>query len=149
MKNLLYIVALLVSFNTYAECLLETSQDDELSSELANKGWNFEKYDELCQKLKRANAGIQIDQVAFITQYQTTVSTSIKIYPIEIKKKYNQRILSQRGFNAIAGNPARTSVIQKELKYINANFGLNSLITEGGLPDMLNNIDKIRKIIKP
>lgn len=49
MKNLLYIMALLVSCNTYAECLLETNQDEELSIELQKKGWNFEKYDELCQ----------------------------------------------------------------------------------------------------
>lgn len=149
MKNLLYIVVLLVSCNASAECLLVTSQDDELSNELVKKGWDFENYDELCQTLKRANAGIQIDQVAFITQYQTSVATSIKIYPIELDKKYNQRILSQRGFSAIAGNPARTTTMQKELKYINANFGLNSLITEGDLPIMLNNIDKIRKITKP
>lgn len=100
-------------------------------------------------KLKRANAGIQIDQVAIITQYQTSVATSIKIFPIELEKKYNQRILSQRGFTAIAGNPSRATSIQKELKYINANFGLNSLITEDVLPEMLNNIDKIRKITKP
>lgn len=59
MKNLLYIMALLVSCNTYAECLLETNQDEELSLELEKKGWNFQKYDELCQKLKAANANIK------------------------------------------------------------------------------------------
>ncbi|HAV4199009.1 hypothetical protein NVT87_12355 [Acinetobacter radioresistens] len=149
MKNLLYIMALLVSCNTYAECLLETNQDEELSIELQKKGWNFEKYDELCQKLKAANAGIQISQVGMITQYQTTVSTSIFLYPLELQKKYNQRFLSERGFYAIASNPITTTEMQKGLKHINANYALNSLITDGGLPEMLNNIDKIRKVLKP
>ncbi|EXC32657.1 hypothetical protein J520_1486 [Acinetobacter sp. 869535] len=39
--------------------------------------------------------------------------------------------------------------MQKGLKHINANYALNSLITDGGLPEMLNNIDKIRKVLKP
>ncbi len=37
-------------------------------------------------KLKAANAGIQISQVGMITQYQTTVSTSIFLYPLELQK---------------------------------------------------------------
>lgn len=41
MKNLLYIMALLVSCNTYAECLLETNQDEELSLELEKKDGTF------------------------------------------------------------------------------------------------------------
>lgn len=149
MKKILYIMALLVSFNTYAECLIETNQDNELRNEVAKNGWNFEKYDELCQKLKNANAGVQISQVAMITQYQTTVATSAHLYPLELEKKYNQRFLSQRSFHAMATNPVRTSEMQKELIVLNANYALNSLITEGGLSEMLSNIDQIRKSLKP
>lgn len=149
MKKILCALAVLVSCNTYAECQIDSSQDDELSFELKAKGWNFEKYDELCQKLKKANAGVQLEQVPMITEYQTTVATTVKIYPLELEKKYNQRFLSQRGFNAIAANPVRTSAMQKELKHLNANYALNSLITDGGLPEMLKNLETIRKAIKP
>ncbi|WP_336149023.1 hypothetical protein [Acinetobacter radioresistens] len=68
---------------------------------------------------------------------------------LELQKKYNQRFLSERGFYAIASNPITTTEMQKGLKHINANYALNSLITDGGLPEMLNNIDKIRKVLKP
>jgi len=43
----------------------------------------------------------------------------------------------------------KATEMQKGLKHINANYALNSLITDGGLPEMLNNIDKIRKVLKP
>lgn len=149
MKNILYIMALLVSFNTYAECLMQTSKDDALSNEVQKYGWNFENYDELCQKLKKANAGVQLSQFAMITQYQTTVSTTAHLYPLELEKKYNQRFLTQRSFHAMTAHPERTTEMQKKLILMNANYTLNGLITEGGLPAMLSEIDKIRKTLKP
>ncbi len=138
MKKLLYISALVFCSNTYAECQIMTSSDTELTQAIRlNKGLDLKYYSELCAKLKTANASIAINQETLMTEKQLTVSTGLRLYPIEYEQKYKYQFLTRHVYNLISSNYERTSKSEIALKYASANTALDNLVEDKHSLDLL------------
>lgn len=149
MKKLATLLLFAMSSTVYANCVITSSKDYSLTDLIEKEGWNFDNYAEVCQELKRHNLGAKISQVAYISNSQTTVSTSIRLYPLEIDKKYNKIILTASGKTSMLLNPERTTEMMNKLKYQDANDTLSVLTTDKELwKDVLDQIAFIRKYIK-
>ena len=84
-----------------------------------------------------------------ITTSATTVSTSVKVYPLEIKNKYDQMILTSSGVASMVSSSDRTTETLDRLKYQDANDALNELTTKSGAwPEIIQQVNFIRKHIK-
>ena len=150
MKKLLYISALIFCSNTYAECHLNTTEDYELRAIVKKEGWDFKNFNELCTKLNNANVSVAINQVSQFSDTQVSVSTEVRLYPIELSKKYKYKFLTQYSYMALNNSKIRTSKSEEKLMYEGANFALNGLIANTGLLDnLLKDIARIRELVKP
>ena len=134
---------------SYANCEITTNKDSDLTNLIRDKGWNFDNYKEVCQELKRHNLGVKFTQIAYISKHQTTVSTSIRLYPLDIYMKYNEIILTSSGKASILSNPERTTTMVNLLRYEDANGLLNTLTTnKEQWKEILDEIAFIRKHIR-
>ena len=151
MKKLLYISALVLFSNTYAECQIMTSSDTELTQAIRlNKGLDLKYYSELCAKLKTANASIAINQETLMTEKQLTVSTGLRLYPIEYEQKYKYQFLTRHVYNLISSNYERTSKSEIALKYASANTALDNLIEDKySLDLLLDDLAILRNRLQP
>ena len=150
MKKILYISALIFCSNTYAECQLSTAEDYELRTIVKKEGWDFENFNELCTKLKKANATVAINQASQYSDTQVSVSTELRLYPNELAEKYKYKFLTQYSYTVISYSNVRTSKSEEQVMYDGANFALNSLITTKGLLDsQLKDLTRIRELVKP
>ena len=64
-----------------------------------------------------------------ISEYQTTVSSVIRLYPIDIYNKYNKAVIgtnTSRG--SVTYHQVRSSEAVKELKYIDAKHIVTSFV---------------------
>ena len=149
MKFLLCIALFMLSVQSFANCSITSTKDDRLQNIInENKGWNFDNYDVLCAKLKKAKAGLQINQVTMISEYQTSVATAVKAYSLDIEKKYGAKLLTISGYVGIASNPKRTTNVEDELRYVNANYVLNELVNTKEIDSILNDLNKMSAILK-
>lgn len=151
MKKLLYISVLIFCSNTYAECQIMTSSDSELTQSIRlNKGLDLKNYPELCAKLKKANASVGINQETLMTEKQLTVSTGLRLYPIEYEQKYKYQFLTRHVYNLISSNYERTSKSVTDLKYASANRALDSLTEDKySLDLLLDDLAILRSRLKP
>lgn len=149
MKKFVAMLLLLISSGSYANCMISSVEDDDLLKILSNNGWYFENYNNVCQELKKHNLGVMIKQTGYISKYQSTVSTSVHVYPLEIKKKYNEIIPTALGPVSISVNPEQTDLTIQKLKYKDVNTILNDLLSDQAYwQKTLDQVTFIRKHIK-
>lgn len=150
MKKLIPLLLLLLSSTVHANCTLYVFHNYDLGALVKkNNGWNFSNYNEVCKKLQTHNLAVHITQIDIITTSATTVSTSVKIYPLEIKNKYDQMLLTSAGSTSIVSSAIRTTETLDRLKYENANDALNQLTAKADIwPEIINQVAFIRKYIK-
>src|SRR5690606_35503529 len=114
-----------------------------------NNGWSFPNFNEVCRNLQNYNLAVHITQMEIISTSATTVSTSLKVYPLEIKNKYNQMLLTSSGTASMISNTNRTTETLDRLKYQDANDALNELTTKSeAWPEIIKQVTFIRKYIK-
>ncbi len=149
MKKIVALLLLLMSSSGYANCMISSVEDDELLNLLSKHGWSFENYEQVCQELKKHNLGVIFKQTGYISNYQSTVSTSIHVYPLEIKKKYNEVVPTALGAVSISVNPDKTKETIQKLRYKDANTILNDILTDQNYwQKTLDQVAFIRKHIK-
>lgn len=150
MKRLLYFSVLIFCSHTYAECQIMTSSDNELKQSIRLKGLDLKNYPELCAKLQKANASVGINQETLITEKQLTVSTGLRLYPIEYEQKYKYQFLTRHVYNLITSNYEKTSESMTALKYASANRALDDLTEDTySLDLLLDDLAILRSRLKP
>ncbi|WP_151716858.1 hypothetical protein [Acinetobacter sp. TUM15071] len=136
----------------YANCTIVSFQDYTLQHVInENNGWGLEreKYDQICAMLKEKNLGLHITQTDMISRSASVVATTVKVYPIEIQKKYGRYILSASGYSSIDTNIERTSEVLDHLKYDSVNNALNRIGIDGKVwKEVLDQVDFVRKHVK-
>ena len=150
MKNLIALLLLLLSSTVHANCTLYVFYNHDLGALVKkNNGWNFPNFNEVCRNLQNYNLAVHITQMEIISTSATTVSTSLKVYPLEIKNKYDQMLLTSSGTASMVSNTNRTTETLDRLKYQDANDALNELTTKSeAWPEIIKQVTFIRKYIK-
>ena len=80
---------------------------------------------------------IAINQETLMTEKQLTVSTGLRLYPIEYEQKYKYQFLTRHVYNLISSNYERTSKSEIALKYASANTALDNLVEDKHSLDLL------------
>ena len=131
MKFFYALLFLIVATPVYANCSINAGiDDDNLTKMIVNQGWSLSNYGKICNELKRHNLGIHINQIGYISDYQTTVVTNLRVYPREIQEKYKQVITVETNKMSLLSSPERTSAKLSDLKYKDANNLLNTLLDD-------------------
>ena len=148
MKKIIALIILATSSITYADCVIKGSHNSRLGEMIQKDGWYFENFNELCEELKQHDLGVHITQMEFISDAQTTVTTSVRMYPQEIYSKYGRRVLSDFGHTSMSIHPEKTTLRMEKLKYEDANNALNGVMSNKVTwNEMLDQMAYIRKYI--
>ena len=124
MKKLL-LLSLLSAVGTSAfaasNCSITFSSDDQLTAIIKENSFDFENYDAVCQRLKNANASVNLRPYSVINERQTTAVVIASVTDI------NLPILSNRYSSSMWSSPERTSNKEKELLMLAVNDALSGI----------------------
>lgn len=150
MKFFYALFFLITATSVHANCVINASiDDDELAYMIKNEGWELSDYNKICNELKRHNLGIHINQTGYISKYQSTVATTLKVYPREIQEKYQQLVTVEATRTSLLLNEEKTSAKLRDLKYKDANNLLSILLDDITIWNgTLSQIASLREIIK-
>lgn len=147
MKILLLIISLLAASTSYAECFIHSNSSSNFHKLLDERGWDLRNYKKICQKLQNSNIGLDINGITQISSYQTTVTTQVRAYALELAKN-KQFFPSNTVRVSITSNPERTTNMETNLIYRDAMSAVDKLGETDSLDTMINEINQLRRIIK-
>ncbi|NUF12171.1 hypothetical protein, partial [Acinetobacter oleivorans] len=104
-------------------------------------------YNLLCQKLKNSNIGLDIDGITQISSYQTTATTQVRAYALELAEK-KQFFPSNTVSMSITSHPERTTNTEMNIIYRDTMNAVNKLVEDDTLDVMINEVNQLRRIIK-
>lgn len=146
MKALLLIFSLFITSASYAECIIYSNSSDTFHKILQERGWDLRNYNQICQKLKNSNIGLDINGITQISSYQTTVTTQVRAYALELAK--NKKFFPSNTVRvSITSNPERTTNMETNLIYRDAMSAVDKLGETDSLDTMINEINQLRKMI--
>lgn len=132
---------------TFANCAINHGGNTKVMDLIKDRGFNFQSYEKLCNRLAANDAGLMIGGVSQISPYQTTVAITITMYPKG--DKYEGTTIES--VNWIRYSEQRTSQTEKEELYDLAMYALDQLTTpsnEEKLKKMLIEVSDMRKATK-
>ncbi|MDC4965274.1 hypothetical protein V8P95_15190 [Acinetobacter baumannii] len=147
MKILFLIISLFSASTTYAECIINSNSNNRLHKLLQERGWDLNNYNLLCQKLKKSNIGLDIDGITQISSYQTTATTQVRAYALELAEK-KQFFPSNTVSMSITSHPERTTNTEMNIIYRDAMNAVNKLVEDDTLDVMINEVNQLRRIVK-
>jgi len=152
MKKILLALLLTSASLTHAECTFETYVGQDFLDIQAKLGkyWNFPSFNKLCEKLKKHNLGVGISHTSYISSEETIASSTIRLYPHDIYKKYNLVVMMPHVVTSLTTHPERSTPIEQAAINHDGNNALEKLANsdEDFWNKNLQVINQLRKNMK-
>lgn len=137
MKKLLLLSLLsAVGMSTFAasNCSITFSSNDQLTAIIKENSFKFNNYDAVCQRLKNANASVNLRSFSVINERQTTAVVIASVRDI------NLPVLSNTYSTSMWSSIERTTNKEQELLMLAVNEALSSIIQSD-----IDNLNENRK----